>query len=136
MRPLMVVLLVVIVAIVGWRLYDYYGRVDANKSTTDEKRTAEIRPDSLPGLPYQLEQPLHDAQAAGPERFKIFLDGLKRYPDVKDPRLAWIQLDYVVMISNRDPIEAKKLFAEIKKRTPADSPVMPRIRALAKTYEP
>jgi hypothetical protein len=54
---------------------------------------------------------------------------------VKDPRLAWIELDYVVMLSPSDPVEAKKLFAQIKKRTPADSPIMPRIRSLEKTYE-
>jgi hypothetical protein len=39
------------------------------------------------------------------------------------------------MISVKDPVEAKKIFAEVKKRTPPDSPIYPRIKLLSKTYE-
>ena len=136
MRPHVVILILLIAGFVGWRLYEYYVAVENEPAGKEEKAIADIRPESLPGLPYQLEQKLHDAQAAGPEAFKAFVESLKNYPDVKDPRLAWIELDYVVMIGARNPVEARKLFVKIRTRTPADSPVMPRIRALAKTYEP
>lgn len=134
MKPLVAILIIAAVIFVGWRVFDYYGKVN---SGTAEPSTepAKINPDRLPGLPYQLDPRLHEAQAAGPVAFKAFIDSLKNYPDVKDPRLAWIELDYVVMISPTDPVEAKKLFAQIKKRTPPDSPIISRIRALEKTYE-
>ena len=75
------------------------------------------------------------AQRGGPAVFKRFIDSCKLYPDVKDPRLAWMELDYVVMVSATDPIEAKKIFREVKKRTPTDSPIYPRIKSLESTYE-
>jgi hypothetical protein len=134
MKPFVAILIIAAVIFVGWRIFDYYGKV--NSGTAEQSAaTAKINPDRLPGLPYQLDPRLREAQAAGPVAFKAFIDSLKNYPDVKDPRLAWIELDYVVMISPTDPVEAKKLFAQIKKRTPPDSPIISRIRALEKTYE-
>lgn len=134
MKPLLAILIVLGVGFVGWRLFDYYGKLEAGKAAQNEAPKP-IDPNRLAGLPYQLDQQLRDAQAAGPAAFKAFIDGLRRYPDVKDPRLAWIELDYVLMISPTDPVEAKRLFAQIKKRTPPDSPIISRIRALEKTYE-
>ena len=54
---------------------------------------------------------------------------------MKDPRLAWIELDYVVLISSTDPVQAKKIYRQVKQRTPADSPIYLRLRAMEKTYE-
>jgi hypothetical protein len=67
-------------------------------------------------------------------------DGLKKFitqyrAAIHDPRLAWIQLDYVVLVATKDPAEARSVFAEVKKRTPKDSPVYPRIEKLSKVYE-
>ena len=135
MRPLLVVLIIAALAFVAWRLYDYYGAVNKEGASEQNTTPAQINPERLPGLPSQLETRLREAQAAGPAAFRTFIDWIKQYPEVKDPRLAWIELDYVVMLSPSDPVAAKKLFAEIKKRTPPDSPIMPRIRSLEKTYE-
>ena len=96
---------------------------------------AAVDPESLPGLPYQLAPKVAERQKAGPVAFKAFIDQCKQLPGVKDPRLAWMELDYVVMISGSDPVEAKKIFWEVKKRTPENSPVYPRIKSLEKTYE-
>jgi hypothetical protein len=134
MKPLLAVLIVLGVGFVGWRLFDYYGKVEAGKAAQNEA-PKEIDPNRLPGLPYQLDQKLREAQTAGPATFKAFIESLRQYPDVKDPRLAWIELEYVLMISPTDPVEAKKRFAQIKTRTPPDSPIIPRIRALEKTYD-
>jgi len=54
---------------------------------------------------------------------------------VQDPRKAWIELDYCVMVAREDPAEAKRVFRDVKARTAASSPVWPRIQKLQKTYE-
>jgi len=41
----------------------------------------------------------------------------------------------MVLIARMDPVEAKKIFADIKDRIPTNSPIYPRIRQLEKTYE-
>jgi len=61
---------------------------------------------------------------------------LKSYGQmVQDPRKAWIELDYCVMVSREDLPEARRVFAEVKARTSPASPVWPRVKDLEKTYE-
>jgi hypothetical protein len=136
MKPLISILIVLAVAIGGYKMYEHWESVKERRSLEEKAaRGADINPDNLPGLPHQLVYKVKENQQAGPEAFKRFIDSCKRFPDVKDPRLAWMELDYVVMISGTDPVEAKKIFHDVKKRTPEDSPIYPRIKALAKTYE-
>jgi hypothetical protein len=40
-----------------------------------------------------------------------------------------------LLITRSDPAEAKKIFAEVKQRTPPSSPIWPRIAELEKTYQ-
>ena len=40
-----------------------------------------------------------------------------------------------ILFGKDNPAEAKRLFAAIKERTPASSPVYPRIKQLERTYE-
>ncbi|HYV32349.1 MAG TPA: hypothetical protein VEO53_14755 [Candidatus Binatia bacterium] len=136
MRALITILIVLVVGFGAYKVWEYWNEVK-DRRLTEEKSSAgaDIQPERLPGLPYQLEAKLRDAQQAGPAALKRFLEACKRYPSVKDPRLAWIELDYVVLISGTDPVEAKKIFWNVKQRTATDSPVYPRIRAMAKTYE-
>ena len=54
---------------------------------------------------------------------------------IADPRLAWIQLDYVVLVAESNPGEARRVFGQVKSRIGADSPVYNRIKQLEKTYE-
>ncbi len=89
--------------------------------------------DGLPGLPADLEPYLKEAQKEGVSTFKKWLNYYG--PRIQDPRLAWIQLDYVLMVSDQDMSEARRVFAEVKARTPKSSPVYPRIQRLAKAYE-
>ena len=136
MKVLISILIVLVVVFVGWKLFDYWD--DVSKEREAKERAAEpaqIDPHSLPGLPYQMEESLRQAQKDGARGLKNWLEKYKGYPQVKDPRLAWIELDYVVLLSRENPIEAKKMFAEVKKRVPPDSPVYPRIRELEKTYD-
>jgi hypothetical protein len=134
-----IVISLLIAFLVGWgiyKTYQYYNDVSERNMLEEKAATgADINPDTLPGLPPQLEYKAKDAKAAGPIAFKNFLDLCKQYPDVKDPKLAWMQLDYAVMISLTDPVEAKKIYFDVKKRTPDGSPILPRLKQLAKTYE-
>jgi len=136
MKPLIAIFALVMVCLGAWKIWEYWQRQDQERA--EKPSTVNpfgVVPHQLPGLNPKLEAPLQQAQREGAAGLKRWLDTYKRSGLAKDPRLAWIELDYVLLISTENPIEAKNLFAQIKKRTPADSPVYPRIKALEKTYE-
>jgi hypothetical protein len=54
---------------------------------------------------------------------------------VSDPRLAAIELDYIVLIGSTNPQEARRLFTAVKQRTPPNSPIYERVKRLEKTYQ-
>lgn len=122
----------------GWELFFYWESVK-NEQETEKKRAAAavVEGDQLPGFPpqatAQLETTLHAAEADGATGLRNWL---KRYgPAIQDPRKAWIELDYCLLLSRENPAEAKRVFAEVKARTSSTSPVWPRIKQLSKTYE-
>jgi hypothetical protein len=135
--------LISIVLIVGalwgvWLLRSYYLEKKAADPAgydygNDDPAKVEVNPQSLPGLDYRLETPLFNAQKSGADGLRKFIDLYR--PGMKDPRLAWIELDYVVLVAAKDPAQARVVFAEVKKRTPTNSPVYPRIEKLSKVYE-
>jgi hypothetical protein len=86
----------------------------------------------MPGLPPSLEASLQEAKSQSPAALRLWIK--KHRPYVQDPRLASIELDYVVLIGGRNYLEAKKVFNAVKQRTPTNSPVYPRIRQLEKNY--
>lgn len=132
MTKLIVLLIALVVGFIGYHLFEYWQSVDRED---DLKKTAAhvVTADELPGLPYPLQQSLQKAQERGADGLR---DWLKAYGDkVQDPRKAWIQLDYVLLVSREDIGEAKRVFADVKARTPKTSPVWPRIQQLEKTYE-
>jgi hypothetical protein len=137
MKVLVNVLIALAVAFVGFKVFVHWEKVKEKRVLEERaERGADIDPDQLPGLPQHLRDKVREVQQHGdPAVFKRFIDACKNYPDVKDPRLAWMELDYVVAISAINPIEAKKIFRAVKKRTPPDSPIMPRIRLMEKNYE-
>jgi hypothetical protein len=118
----------------GWELYTYWLDVKNQKEVAAKEAAAQVvNPDELPGMPWNLQNSLREAEDQGPAALKNWL----RINDkvVQDPRRAWLELDYCLMITRDNPNEARRLFAEIKKRTPPSSPVYPRIKQLQKTYE-
>jgi hypothetical protein len=136
MKVLIGILIALAVVIGAYKLFEHWEAVKERRVLEEKMaKGADINPDQLPGLPWQLVQKLRDAQQAGPASVKNFIDYCKRVSEVKDPRLAWIELDYVIMITSTDPVEAKKIFQAVKKRTPEDSPIQPRLKAMAKNYE-
>jgi hypothetical protein len=118
----------------GWELFFYWERVK-NEEEDQKKHSVAVavQPESLPGLPPELDNTLRAAQNQGVEGLKGFL---KVYGNrLQDPRKAWIELDYCQMVARENTAEAKRVFAEIKQRTPHNSPVWPRIQQLEKTYD-
>lgn len=120
-----------------WSLRNYYlekQAADPNMNYDDAaSKPSGITPQQLGGMNYQLEIPLQKATKAGPESLKKFLEMYR--PAIKDPRLAWIELDYVSMVGLKNPAEARAVFAEVKERTPTNSVIYPRIEKMAKVYE-
>ncbi len=135
MKAAITIAIIVLVGFGAYKLWEYWDQTEQQKTASQRAAASEVRPETLEGLPTPLEPQLRQAQERGPDAFKEFIDTLRKTPSVRDPRLAWIELDYVVMISGKDPVEAKKLFAKIKERTPPDSPVYPRIKTLEKTFQ-
>ena len=88
---------------------------------------------SLPGMPSNFEPALEAAQKQGPAALKAFITRYRSF--MADPRLAAIELDYVVLVSRQDLPEAKRVFQSVKSRTPANSPIYERVKRLSNTYE-
>lgn len=133
MKALIGVLIVVALIFGVWKIWDYWETVNAEKAELAQQAEQDMNSTAFEGLPGKLERPLSEAKAKGPKALKQWIDYNR--PLIKDPRLAAIELDYVVMVSREDPIEAKKVYAEVKKRVEPGSPIARRVEALAKTYE-
>ncbi|HXT41534.1 MAG TPA: hypothetical protein VN887_16125 [Candidatus Angelobacter sp.] len=132
-------ILLIIAAVWGCKeLYNYWEQVKARKEVEDRgggppPAAVVTAPTTLTGLPANLESSLQAAQKQGAAGLKNWLKHYRPY--VSDPRLAAIELDYLVLISSTAPQEARQIFASVKQRTPTNSPVYPRIKQLEKTYQ-
>lgn len=134
MTKLISILLIIIVAWVGWKIFSYYQEVASQQERQERTATgADLQPSQLPGLPAELHHAYDLAQRRGPAGLREFLavHGTR----VQDPRRAWIELDYCTGILRDDPREAKRIFAEVKARISTNSVIYPRIRQLEKTFE-
>ncbi len=134
MTKLIAALIIAAVLYGGWELFFYWERVKNEEE--DQKKHAvatAVVPENLPGMPYQMENTLRAAQAQGAAGLASFLKTYGR--SLQDPRKAWIELDYCQLLAREDTAAAKRLFADVKNRTPQNSPLWPRIKQLEKTYE-
>ena len=134
MTKAIAVLIIVLVIYGGWEIFLYWDKVK-NEEQASQKQAASavIDPNNLPGLPQNAVTALHAAEKQGAVGLKNFLRDYNRV--IQDPRRAWIELDYCVKVAREDPAEARRVFASVKDRTPASSPVFPRIKQLEKTYQ-
>ena len=129
---------ILILAVMIWGGYELFSLWDNYDKEKDVKAAAaeeasHFTPQQLPGMPNGLESTYAMAQKGGATGVRNWL---KAYgAKLQDPRKAWIELDYVVLVAREDPVEAKKVFADVKARTPENSRVYTRIKELQKTYE-
>ncbi len=134
MTKLIAALILVIALYGGWHLFLYWDKIKHEEETAQKQAAASVLvPEQLPGLPQALELTLQTAQKQGATGLKGWL---KMYgQNVQDPRKAWIELDYCVLVAREAPTEAKRVFASVKERTPPSSPVWPRLKQLEKSCE-
>lgn len=136
MRHVLTALLILVAIIAGREFYLYCDSFVSNKLPAGSSAQSSQATDgsaALPGMPATLEGSLAAAKSQGNKTFKRWIEYYG--PNLSDPRKAAIQLDYVIMISGEDMAEARRVFAEVKARTPASSPIFPRIKKLEKAYE-
>jgi hypothetical protein len=138
MRQLLGLLLIIAAIWGGRKLFIYWETVKAKTDTENRGGAPPPTPVPsasavLPGLPANLEPSLQAAQKQGAAGMKNWLNLYRPY--VSDPRLAAIELDYILLISSTNPQEARRLFTVIRQRTPTNSPVYPRVKRLEKTYQ-
>jgi hypothetical protein len=140
MQKLIGVVLIIAVLLGLKELHRYWEEV-REKQETDRQTTSTRSPPSgpaqppgaMPGLPAHLESSLQQAKQQGAASLKIWLDRHRHM--VRDPQLADIELDYVLLLGARNFTEAKSIFATVRDRTPTNSPVYPRIQQLRRHYE-
>jgi hypothetical protein len=135
MKVLVSILLVLGAIFVGWKMWVYWDEVNLAKEKQHQSAHREVNPSRLEGLNQRYEQSLQDAQGKGASNLRDWLEQAKAGGLIKDPRLAWAELDYVVMVALDNPVEAKRVFGAVKARTTEDSPVYPRIQTLSKTFD-
>lgn len=130
MKALITLVLIVGVYLFGKSIYDQY-KVKQQKEEAATK-AANGPADGLDGMPSNFQPSLDAAQAQGAPALKAWLE---RYGShIQDPKLAAIQLDYVVLLSRSDPAEAKRIFNAVKQRIPKGSPLYDRVKRLETTY--
>ena len=134
MTKLIAIVIIIAAVYGGWELFLYWEKVKNEEETKQKQDAAALGiGDSLPGLPTELEPGLQEARKRGAAGLRGWLK--THGHSVEDPRKAWIELDYCVAVAREDPAEARRVFASVKERLPASSPVWPRMKQLEKTYE-
>jgi hypothetical protein len=121
--------------VVGSYISSEYKKAEkkSGESQVEQPAPAPVPSSSLPGMPPQLAASLDAAEARGPVTFKKWLEANRKY--LRDPKLGDIELDYAVAVARQNSAEAKAVYADVKARTPANSPLQPRLKRLATTFE-
>src|SRR5436190_4040739 len=89
--------IIIMVLYGGWHLFLYYDRIKNEEQTAQKQAAATaIIPEQLPGLAQQLEPTLQAAAKQGAAGLRNWLKTYNRV--VQDPRKAWIELDYCVLV--------------------------------------
>ncbi len=136
MNQLLGILIILCILWVGKQIFLQYDSIKKKEATEEKGQSGAAAPaaapTTLPGMAPTMEASLQAAQSQGSTALKAWLD--KYRPYIRDPRLASIELDYVILVSRHDTAEAKRVFGEVKARTPSDSPLAARIKRLEKNF--
>jgi hypothetical protein len=139
MKALIIVAIVALVFVAGRGLLRRYQDVERHTVqpgggyATEEPKAPGPTVTVLEGMPPNLEAALEAAGKQGAAGLRNFLALHGR--SIRDPRLADIELDYVVLLIRQDPVEARRVFNAIKARVLTSSPVYPRIKKLESTFQ-
>ena len=136
MKVVVSILIILFVCVGAYKLWEYWDKVSQEKEQTERASDgSDIKENQLSGMSYELADRYNTAKQKGASGVKDFLDAYGKAPRFEDPRKAWIELDYALLVTGSDPKEAKRIFLAVKERTPTNSPIYPRIRAMSKTFE-
>ena len=136
MKALISILIVLMLILGAFKLWDYWEKVSQEQELNQKAADgSDVDPTRLRGVEWDVENLYLEARQKGPDDVRKFLDRFDKSPKFKDPRRAWIELDYIVSITSSDPVAAKQRFLDVKERIKTNSAVYPRIRAMSKTYE-
>ena len=133
MTKLIWALIIAAVAFVGHRIYLHWAKVHEERSGKVEAPVVAVTGDSLPGMPAHLDAGCRAARDKSPSAFRAWFNANEKL--LSDPRKAWIELDLCVAIRRDSPLEAKEIFARVKKRVAPSSPVWPRMKELEKAFQ-
>lgn len=135
MTKLIAVLIILAVGYIGFLVYQQWDKARTEHANQRQAQAAAVNvvPESLPGMPYQLDQSLRSAREKGPAAFRAWFNTYER--QLADPRKAMIELDLCVALARENPVEAKRIFAGVKSRVPPASPAWPKMKELEKTFE-
>jgi hypothetical protein len=133
MTRLISILIALLLAFCGYHFYQYWVKIRDEEELKKQESAAVFRPESLPGLPSDLEAGLRAAQQKGPTAVQAWLKSSGGR--VQDPRKAWIELDYAKSIARDNPAEARRVYNEVKQRTPPASPLWPQLKAMERTFQ-
>ena len=134
MTKLITVFLIVLAVFVGYRIWVYYEKVadEQDLREAEEAKRRIVDPNGLTGLSWELTESYNQSKS-DPAALRKWLKATKG--QVHDPRLAWIQLDFVEMIGRDSPNEAREVFNSVKPRIATNSPIYPRVQKLEKTFQ-
>ena len=134
MTKLITVFLIVLALFVGYRIFVYWEKVDSEQDLRQEEeaRRRIEDPNGLTGLPWEVTESYNQVKS-DPAALRRWLKA--NQSRVQDPRLAWIQLDFVELIGRDSPNEAREVFNSVKPRIGTNSPIYPRIQKLEKTFQ-
>ncbi len=116
----------VVICIAVVKLYEYVEKLNQGGEPTQTAVSAE----AWPPLDPKIKEALDKEKNRGAAQFKALIDKYARLRKLKDPWLANYQVDYVIMISVNDPVQAARIVSEIRSRIGTNSPVYPRVMDL------
>lgn len=93
----------------------------------------ETAPGKVRGMAPQLEASLEEAKRGGPDGLRDWLRVHRA--EVEDPRLADIDMDYIVLVGRTNPDEARRVLTALSRRMTPQSPVYKRFQQLEKVYK-
>lgn len=131
MKFVLTVLLLALIAWGGWHFWSYTSR-KMSEVKTDEGSETTHAPGKLPGMAAALESSYDSAKRAGADSLARWLN--QHRAEIRDPRLAEIELDYVVLVGPTSQAEARRVLNGLRARLKPSSPVYKRFEQLDKAY--
>ncbi|MEI7730331.1 MAG: hypothetical protein WCO56_12210 [Verrucomicrobiota bacterium] len=133
---ILTVFLVVVLIWGAYALFEYWETYRTNTRPHEPtNQVANPVPPGMDSFPPMMENDYANAEHQGAVGLKRFLTKYADAPALKDPRKAWIQLDYVTLAALTDTAEAKRVYREVRGRIGPDSPVYPRVKKLQPNFE-